>query len=747
MNSAEGFREYLLDEHGFGLLTENLLYLFDAAQGPHDIIGSISLFLRERIARQQEQDEPARDVIVYYVGHGGFANPTSDYFLALRTTQRPDLYLSSLPITSLAIALKEETRHLRRYIILDSCFSAAAYKNFQSSSPVQIAMLKTESVFPPSGTALLCSAGPRDPSKAPPGRTFTMFTGALLDVLRHGDATPVERFSLRDMASLIRYRLRQEYEDDAVRPEVHSPEQARGNVAEVPLFPNPVRRTVMPSSTEEKSIQRPCVFISYKRHVELDEKLALEIFNALKVQYDVFIDQAMPVGTRWGAHIEEKIRQTNFFIVLLSAESVQSEMVLAEIAMAHELSKEQDGRLTILPIRLVYREPLRYPLSAYLDQINSTFWKSEEDTPRLIEELRDVIGRNRPLPPPLPPDPSPPVPPAQMDVPGGIVDPESSFYIERQSDRFALETVKREGMTIVIKGPRHMGKSSLLIRITNAAAKIGKQVASLDFGLIDKMALSDANTFFRQFCSWITDELNMEDQVDEYWRIALGHSQLCTRYVSRYLLRNLDGPLVLAMDEVDMLFGVAFQDDFFSMLRSWHDSRGFNPTWKKLDLVLVTSTEPYLFIDDVHRSPFNVGEITELNDFTLEQVVNLNQLYGTPLSSVQQEHLMVLLDGHPYLVHRALYLVASRRISIADLFNHAADDRGPFGDHLRYYFFRLHDQQDLIDGLRQVINRNERLDQRLFHRLHGAGLVKRVGGNVVPRCQLYAQYFSEHLRG
>ena len=50
------------------------------------------------------------------------------------------------------------------------------------------------------------------------------------------------------------------------------------------------------------------------------------------------------------------------------------------------------------------------------------------------------------------------------------------------------------------------------------------------------------------------------------------------------------------------------------------------------------------------------------------------------------QEFMILLGGQSYLV-------ASGRMSAADLFTHAADDGGPFGDHLRYHLFRLHSHE------------------------------------------------------
>ena len=175
------------------------------------------------------------------------------------------------------------------------------------------------------------------------------------------------------------------------------------------------------------------------------------------------------------------------------------------------------------------------------------------------------------------------------------------------------------------------------------------------------------------------------------------------------------------------MFDTDFRSDFFSMLRSWHNNRATVAAWKQLDLALVTSTEPYQLIDNLNQSPFNVGEVIELTDLAPEQVAELNNRHNSPFNSGDKQKLMALLGGHPYLVRRALYLVASQRMSVSDLFDHAMDDRGPFGDHLRYHLFRMHDKQELVDGLKKVISHNICQDEHIFFRLRGAGLVRETG--------------------
>ncbi|MBR0793997.1 hypothetical protein JQ615_01195 [Bradyrhizobium jicamae] len=237
-NSAEAFRDYSLAASGLNLPKKNLKYLFDTHNDPPDVLDEIVRFTGERISAIEKRTTGAINLIVYYVGHGGFANPASDYFLAMRSTRHSDPYISSLPITSLSRALNAAGRHIRRYLILDCCFAAAAYRFFQSEGPLGVAAVKVADAFPRSGTALLCASGARDPAKSPAHLSRTMFTGALLSVLEEGFPSGPQQLSLQDVGYLVRRRIAEEFADEGVRPEVLAPEQRYGRVDEIPIFPN-----------------------------------------------------------------------------------------------------------------------------------------------------------------------------------------------------------------------------------------------------------------------------------------------------------------------------------------------------------------------------------------------------------------------------------------------------------------------------------------------------------------------------
>ena len=98
----------------------------------------------------------------------------------------------------------------------------------------------------------------------------------------------------------------------------------------------------------------------------------------------------------------------------------------------------------------------------------------------------------------------------------------------------------------------------------------------------------------------------------------------------------------------------------------------------RLTLAITYATEATLFITDLNQSPFNVGTRLTLEDFTLEQVADLNRRYGSPLRTPEEvARFHLLLNGQPYLVNRGLTEMVGRGIDIAKLEAEADRDEGP----------------------------------------------------------------------
>jgi hypothetical protein len=503
------------------------------------------------------------------------------------------------------------------------------------------------------------------------------------------------------------------------------------------------------------------IFISYKRDIDPDTPVATAVYEALRQEHEVFIDTTIQVGEKWAERIQSAIKESDYFISFLSTHSVHSEMVIGEIDTAHQHGKSH-GKPSILPIRLGFNEPLVYPLSAYLNPLQWAVWTTDADTPRLIAELKQAVSGGHLLADSAAAVTKPgktgeqEVPSAFANIslrnlgsPEGTMSDRSPFYIERETDVEATNALHEiQGVTITIKGPRQMGKSSLLNRLLLEGQSKNMRTAFIDFQLIETEAIENPTIFYKQFCSLLSSEFEIEDHTDEAWKSPLGQVQKTTNYLQKHLLKEIqDVQILLAMDEVERMFASPFRSDFFSMLRSWHNNRARGGDWPRLNLALVTSTEPYQFIADLNQSPFNVGQVVELDDFTREQVIELNRRHQNPLTETQLKQLFDLLSGHPYLTRKALYLVASGRDTFAQLLDKACEDNGPFGDHLRNHLFRMGDQEKLKAGLVQIIKYQRCSEEHVFFQLRGSGLVKRVDTKVMTRNKLYTDYFGKRLSG
>ncbi len=508
-------------------------------------------------------------------------------------------------------------------------------------------------------------------------------------------------------------------------------------------------------ASDADSTALPRVFICYGRDRQPDETVVFKLARAFSATHHVFFDQARAADPGWVSRIRQELEQAAFVVILLSAAGVQSEVLAAEVEMAHTLASRADSKLRLLPVRLAFREPLPDPLHGYLQDRPAAFWQDEGDTPALLEAVSAAFqGAALPLDaaaqarlgqrPAAQAEPQPSAQRWTLEMPEGTMAPDSAFYVRRESDEVAQAAIARRGVTITIKGPRQVGKSSLLIRIMETAEARGEQVVYLDFQMF-RSTLDDADAFFRLFCRLLSFQRGQADATEATWQLPLPNPFRVTDYVSRHLLPGIQGQLLLAMDEVDAVFGADFRTDFFAMLRSWHNNRAFEKLWQQLDLALVTSTEPYFFVDNLNQSPFNVGEVVELQPLSVEQVADLNRRHGEPLSGAEVGELYDLVQGHPYLTRRALYLVAAERYPAGELLARAADYDGPFGDHLRSLLLRLHEREPLLPSLREVLQAQTCSDQRAYFRLRGAGLVRRDNGHVWPANTLYARFLTAHL--
>jgi protein SERAC1 len=328
----------------------------------------------------------------------------------------------------------------------------------------------------------------------------------------------------------------------------------------------------------------------------------------------------------------------------------------------------------------------------------------------------------------------------------GQVPLNSPFYIERPEVEIkCYESILQPGALIRIKAPQKMGKTSLMSRIIEHSKQKGYRTVSLN--LWSKENLTDLNKFLEEFCATLSYELGLEDKIDQSWKRRLSSQVNCTNYLKDYLLKNIDVPLVLGLDDIDKIFPYPeIAQEFFALLRAWHENGKNQEIWQKLRLVIAHSQEVYVSLN-VNKSPFNVGLSVEIGEFNVTQIKELVQRHQLNWSDTQIEQLRGMIDGHPYLLRTALYQIATGNLTLEQFLKVAATDEGLFRGFLHPYLSLLEEDNLLKAAMKKVIESDipVNLDSVQSFKLRSLGLIEFKENKVQCLCNLYRLYFRERL--
>ena len=545
-------------------------------------------------------------------------------------------------------------------------------------------------------------------------------------ITRALEKSPDMRYqSAADMASELR-RL-------GMRASVAVPDQA---VPEQALPQQAVPAQIVEPEAKTSGLE---IVLLYKRNAQPDEQIMQALTEKLTSRgCRVFVDRHVSVGVDWAREIERKIGEADAVIPLLSAPSVRSEMLGYELDLARSFAERQKGKPRILPIRVQFEEELPDSLHSILDGLNYCLWKDSRDNDRIVEDLSRALKtpqeafRRRP----------------NLEPVGGALALDSNFYIVRPTDEDFYSAVARNDSIILLKGARQMGKTSLMARGLQMARKAGAHVVLTDFQKLNAAHLQSAESLFQCLAEAIAEQLDIEVS-PEVWNPRRGASMNFERFLRREILAKFKGRLVWGIDEADRLFACSFGSEVFGLFRSWHNERSLDPSgpWQNLSLAIAYASEAHLFITDINQSPFNVGTRLVLADFSLEQVCELNERYGSPLHGENEmERFFSLLGGQPFLTQRGLHHMIEKNLSFQEFVAGAVRDDGPYGDHLRRIVVSLSQEPGLCEVVREVISGRHSSAAESFYRLRSSGIVAGESARDMKlRCQLYEEYLGRHL--
>ena len=334
------------------------------------------------------------------------------------------------------------------------------------------------------------------------------------------------------------------------------------------------------------------------------------------------------------------------------------------------------------------------------------------------------------------------------EYPEGSVPLNSPFYIQRGLiEELCYETIIHPGSLIRIKAPNQMGKTSLLDRIIAHSNQQGYHTVRLNLLQAETTFFNNLDKFLCWFCVYVSHKLKLPVSLNQTWDEYRGSIVNCTTYFEDNILYQINNNLVLALDEVDRVFQYPeVSRSFFAMLRTWHEEAKTVEIWGNVRLIVVHSTENYGSLD-INQSPFNLGIVVELTEFTQSEIEVLSHHHQLNYNPTQVQQLMSLIGGHPYLIRLALYHLALGHITLENFLQNAPTNAGIYEEHLRRLLNYFQANPHLAEAFMEIVIDTEPVSIATMpaYHLYSMGLVKRVGDKLVTRCQLYQQYFREHL--
>lgn len=259
IGSAKFERHPAFSSPAFGISSRAVLKWF-TGEGSGRMVGQddvLSLFgsklpwseqevlLTEWLADRQATTPAPTDVIIYYVGHGGFHQGTKNYYLAIRASRANNPYFTSLIMESFWLTLRDAARRIRRHVIIDSCFAASAVRTLQSPLNdvvgAKLRMLQETDAgegMPSRGTTVLCSSAEDETSSSDGTGGCTQFTDCLLRALKAGSPGAGQRLSMAELRELIKDVVQERYIGEAVIPQIHEGKQRGRALQLAPIFPN-----------------------------------------------------------------------------------------------------------------------------------------------------------------------------------------------------------------------------------------------------------------------------------------------------------------------------------------------------------------------------------------------------------------------------------------------------------------------------------------------------------------------------
>ncbi|NJM18913.1 MAG: hypothetical protein HC907_09465 [Richelia sp. SM1_7_0] len=242
----------------------------------------------------------------------------------------------------------------------------------------------------------------------------------------------------------------------------------------------------------------------------------------------------------------------------------------------------------------------------------------------------------------------------------GSLPENASTYVTREADTELYESLTR-GRFCYILNSRQSGKSSIRVRTMRRLRDAGVECAAIDLsaGGVQNVI---PEQWYVNLIDHLIESFALDIDLGEWWGKNRLHSEVTRfrKFIEEILLVEVKENIVIFIDEIDSVLSLKFPtDDFFALIRAFHNQRVDNSNYNRLTFCLLGVASPSNLIQDKQRTPFNIGRGIHLKGFQLHEVEPLRKGLEEKFADSQtvMQEILNWTGGQPFLTQKLCQLM------------------------------------------------------------------------------------------